>query len=63
VTSEGAELCFQTICAEAARITKSFEHPEITLHEQSFQLIHDAQPDWDNVAAILLRSANVLKTA
>ncbi len=57
VSAEGAGLCFQTICAEAAKLTKSFQHPEISLHEFSSQFYFDAQPDWDKVAELLLGSA------
>lgn len=60
VSAEGAGLCFQTICSEAARLTKSLGHPEISMHELSSQLYFDAQPDWDKVGALLLRSAEKL---
>ncbi len=57
VSAEGAGLCFQTICSESAKATKSFQHPEISLHELSSQLYFDAQPKWDEVAMLLLFSA------
>lgn len=60
VSSEGAGLCFQTICSASAKLTKTYQHPEISLHELSSQLYFSAQPDWEKVADLLLISAKKL---
>ena len=60
VSHEGAALCYQTICAEAAALMGEHLHPEITLH--SFPLAHYLQfaskGDWERVAELLLQSVN-----
>lgn len=60
VSSEGAGLCFQTICSVSAKRMGKCQHPEISLHELSTQLYFDAQPDWQKVASLLLISAKKL---
>ena len=58
VSSEGASLCYRTICSEANKVLGEQKHPEITLHHFSFDLILKAQAKGDReaVAAILLDS-------
>src|SRR5579863_779651 len=62
VSSEGAALCYRTICLEAAAILGPHEHPEISLHGFSLasyqRLIDDDR--WDLVGAMLLASAEKL---
>jgi aspartate racemase len=57
---EGAALCYQTICAEAASQMGQHIYPEITLH--SFPLgqymQHVSKLDWDGTAQLLLKSVN-----
>lgn len=35
-SSEGAALCYRTICAEGARLLGRHAHPEVSLHGDSF---------------------------
>jgi aspartate racemase len=55
---EGAALCYQTICAEGARIMGDHRHPEITMH--SFPLAdymqYVSKLDWEGTAGLLLKS-------
>lgn len=59
VSSEGAALCYRTICLEAAAILGPHEHPEISMHNFSLASYQRAIDDnrWDTVAAMLLDSA------
>lgn len=58
VSYEGAALCYQTICAEAATVMGEHLHPEITMH--TFPLAQYVQfasrLDWEGVAELLLKS-------
>jgi aspartate racemase len=62
---EGAALCYQTICAEAAAVMGEHLHPEITLH--SFPLAQYmrfvSKLDWEGVAALLLASVEKVARA
>jgi aspartate racemase len=62
---EGAALCYQTICAEAAAVMGEHLHPEITLH--SFPLAQYmrfvSELDWDGVAGLLLESVEKVARA
>lgn len=58
VSYEGAALCYQSICAEAASLMGEHRHPEITMH--SFPLADYmrfvSRLDWEGVAGLLLKS-------
>ena len=60
VSYEGAALCYQTICAEAASLMGEHLHPEITMH--SFPLAQYLQfaskGDWEQTAELLLESVS-----
>ena len=62
-SSEGAALCYRTICAEGAEMLGA--HPEITLHTPSFatymELIEGG--DWPGVGEMMLASAHKLAQA
>jgi aspartate racemase len=64
-SSEGASLCYRTICAEGAEILGAHAHPEITMHTPSFagymNLIE--RGDWSGVGEMMLVSANKLAQA
>ncbi len=65
VSYEGAALCYQSICAEAATVMGEHRHPEITMH--TFPLA-DYMPfasrqDWEGVAGLLLKSAEKVARA
>jgi aspartate racemase len=64
-SSEGAALCYQTICREAAEIMGKHNHPEITMHthplSKYMNCIYDN--DWKGVASLMLSSAEKLKTS
>ena len=65
VSYEGAVLCYQTICAEAASVMGEHRHPEITMH--SFPLAEylpfASKGDWEGVAELLLKSVNKVALA
>lgn len=60
VSYEGAALCYQSICAEAAAVMGEHQHPEITMH--TFPLADyisfATKSDWEGVAGLLLKSAS-----
>ncbi|HSE98779.1 MAG TPA: amino acid racemase [Blastocatellia bacterium] len=62
---EGAALCYQTICAEAASVMGEHHHPEITMH--SFPLADYmrfvSRLDWEGAAGLLLKSAEKVARA
>jgi aspartate racemase len=59
VSSEGAALCYRTICLEGAEFLGPHEHPEISLHGfslGSYQRLID-EDRWDAVGEMMLESA------
>ena len=58
-SSEGAALCYRTICLEAPAIMGEHNHPEITMNSMPMaeQMDNLRRGDWEAVAEILLRSA------
>jgi aspartate racemase len=64
-SSEGAALCYRTICIEGAAILGSHAHPEITVHTPSFALYMELieRGDWQGVGEMMLASANKLAQA
>jgi aspartate racemase len=65
VSYEGAALCYQSICAEAAAVMGEHHHPEITMH--SFPLADYlrfvSRRDWEGVAGLLLESVEKVARA
>jgi len=64
-SSEGAALCYRTICAEGAEVLGAHAHPEITMHTPSFAGTMDLidRGDWPDVGEIMLASARILAGA
>ena len=69
VTSEGAALCYRTICQEGEartgeqrRLVIGYAHPEVTLHTFPLSYYMDAieAEDWPTVGRLLLESAGKL---
>jgi aspartate racemase len=64
-SSEGAALCYRTICLEAGSEMGAYHHPEVSLHTHSLgryvPLVHDG--DWRGVGELLLSSAQKLASA
>jgi len=58
-SSEGAALCYRTICLEAPSVMGEHNHPEITMNSMPMaeQMDNLRRGDWEAVAEILLRSA------
>lgn len=58
-SSEGAALCYRTICLEAPAIMGEHNHPEITMNSMPMaeQMDNLARGDWPAVGELLLRSA------
>jgi aspartate racemase len=61
VTSEGAALCYRTICQEG-EAHSGYAHPEVTLHTFPLSDYMNAieAEDWPNVGRLLLESAEKL---
>jgi len=64
-SAEGAALCYRTICMEAAATMGRHAHPEITMHTHCLAdyMEHIEAGDWEQVAALMLDSAEKLKLA
>ena len=64
-SAEGAAICYRAICSEAARITETYAHPEITLHTPSLAAYVERleQDDWPGVGELMLASAHKLAAA
>ena len=64
-TSEGAALCYRTLCRKADEVIGHNMHPEITLHALPLRLYLDAidLDDWASVAALMSHSAAKLVRA
>jgi aspartate racemase len=65
VSTEGAALCYRTICLEGAASLGPYAHPEISLHNfplSAYQRLID-RDEWREVGEMLLESANRLVRA
>ena len=64
-SSEGAALCYRTICLEAAERMGEHGHPEISMHGHSLRAYVELlrAGDWGGVAALMLSSAEKLTRA
>ena len=64
-SSEGAALCYRTICLEGAEIMGRQSHPEITMHTYplSEYMRHIEVDDWDGVADLMLSSTEKIARA
>jgi len=62
VSSEGAALCYRTICQESFAIMGRFAHPEVSVHTHSLSRYMDyiEKDDWNGVAALMVSSAKKL---
>jgi len=65
VSSEGAALCYRTICQEAFAVMGNFVHPEISMHNHSLSRYMDyiEKGDWNGVASLMVSSAKKLAAA
>ncbi len=65
VSTEGAALCYRSICTEAIEIMGPSQHPEISLHTfpLSQYFPYQEKEDWDVVAELLLKSSHRLAAA
>lgn len=61
-SSEGAALCYRTLCAEAAQLLGPHRHPEVSLHTPSLHLYVERLDagDVQGVADLMLASADKL---
>jgi aspartate racemase len=64
-STEGAALCYRTICLEAAQVLGPHHHPEVSLHNHSLaQYMPGIESgDWASVAELMLSSAEKLARA
>lgn len=65
VSSEGAALCYRTICQEAPVVMGKFAHPEVSMHTHSLSRYMDyiEKDDWNGVASLMVSSARKLAAA
>ena len=61
-SSEGAALCYRTLCTEAAELLGAHRHPEVSLHTPSLHLYVERLEagDLQGVADLMLASAEKL---
>jgi aspartate racemase len=61
-SAPGAALCYQTICAEGARMLGAHAHPDVSMHSPSFARYEEYmdRDDWQGVGEMMLDSANRL---
>lgn len=64
-SSEGAALCYRTICLEAPAIMGEHNHPEITMNSlpMAEHMRHIVADDWAAVAELMLASAHKVAQA
>ncbi|HET8948818.1 MAG TPA: amino acid racemase [Candidatus Polarisedimenticolia bacterium] len=64
-SSEGAALCYRTLCLEGAARMGTHDHPEVSLHTHSLAEYMTAvrRDDWEEVARLMLSSAEKLASA
>jgi len=64
-SSEGAALCYRTICLEGQDLMGRHAHPEVTMHTHSLDryMRFVEAGDWSGVAALMLSSADKLAQA
>ena len=58
-SAEGAALCYRTICGEAPLLMGEHMHPEVSMHTHPLAeyMVPIRSGDWENVAALMLSSA------
>ena len=61
-SAEGAALCYRTLCREAPALMGKHMHPEVSMHTYPLgdYMVHIQSGDWDEVADLMLRSAEKL---
>ncbi|MGH7684060.1 MAG: aspartate/glutamate racemase family protein, partial [Vulcanimicrobiaceae bacterium] len=64
-SSEGAALCYRTICAEGEQFFGPHGHPEVSMHTPPLSEYVEAldAADWQRVAELMLQSAQRLASA
>jgi aspartate racemase len=64
-SSEGAALCYRTICLEAGAQLGEHYHPEVSMHTHSLgeYMEHVRDGDWEAVGDLMLSSAHKLARA
>jgi aspartate racemase len=61
-SSEGAALCYRTICLEGAELMGEHRHPEVTMHTYSLAQYEEVG-HWGEVGELMLASAEKLAKA
>ncbi len=61
-SAEGAALCYRTLCAEAPALMGEHKHPEVSMHTHALgeYMVHIRSGNWEQVAGLMLSSANKL---
>jgi aspartate racemase len=65
-SSEGAALCYRTLCLEAEPLMGLHSHPQVTMHTiclAEYMKFLNGNQDWQSVARLMLQSAEVLRHA
>jgi aspartate racemase len=65
VSAEGAALCYRTLCVEGSALLGEHAHPEVTMHTYplSAYMRYMDTGRWDEVARLLLESAQKVRSA
>jgi len=61
-SSEGAALCYRTICTEAGSVLGKHAHPEVSMHTPNFKryILCFEKDDWDGVGDLMAQSGEKL---
>jgi len=61
-STEGAALCYRTICVEGAELLDAHAHPEVWMHAPSLAryMEHIYRGEWEGVGEMMLASARKL---
>lgn len=64
-SSEGAALCYRTVCLDGAQFFGLYAHPDVSLHNHSLAQYMQCidRGDWPGVAELMLSSAHKLARA
>jgi aspartate racemase len=64
-SAEGAALCYRTIALEGAKLLRTHDHPEVSMHTHPLAryMSHIYADDWPGVAELMLSSADKLARA
>jgi aspartate racemase len=61
-SSEGAALCYKTLCTEASEVMGEYMHPEVSMHTPPLReyMDHIRSENWSGIAELMLSSTRKL---